>query len=78
MAIAILSFYAGIGVFYKIVSSFSPKKLAIEAVAPAKPVAVNEGVPALDSPAFDSFIGTPAFEALMKDGDQLAKLLESA
>lgn len=78
VAIAILSFYGGCGILYKISTLFSSKKPA-PVVEPVKPVATtNDGVPALDSPAFESFVETSAFESLLEDGDQLAKLAESA
>jgi hypothetical protein len=78
VAIAILSFYGGIGLLIKFGSS-SKKPATIEAT-PAAAIAdsTSGSVPALESPAFESFVGTAAFEALLADGDQLAKLLESA
>lgn len=57
----------------------SKKPAPVTEEAPAKPVATtNDGVPALDSPAFESFVETSAFESLLEDGEQLAKLAESA
>jgi hypothetical protein len=60
-------------------SVFSSKKPAVAVIEVAKPTAVtNDGVPAIDTPAFESFVETKAFEALLADGEQLAKLIESA
>jgi hypothetical protein len=58
---------------------FSSKKpAAVVAIVAAPAKQVDGDVPAIDSPAFESFVETKAFEALLADGDQLAKLLESA
>lgn len=78
VAIAILSGYGGIYVLYKISSAFSKKKPVVEPAKPVAAAAPTTGIPALDSPAFDSFLETPAFEQLLESEDQLAKVVESA
>jgi hypothetical protein len=79
VAVAILSFYGGLIALYKISGAlFSSKKPAAVAIVAAPAKQVDGNVPAIDSPAFESFVETKAFEALLADGDQLAKLIESA
>jgi hypothetical protein len=79
VAIAILSFYGGLGVFYKIVSAFSSKKPAAVAV-PVLPSTTEDsaGFPSIESAAFEKFLETSAFEKLLENEDQLTKLAESA
>lgn len=78
MAIAILSFYGGITVLYKIKSALSSKPVVVEE---AKPVSTTEvvttGVPSIESAAFEKFVETDAFAKLLENEDQLTKLMES-
>jgi len=62
---------------YKIKSAISGKA-PVEAEKPiAKVAAPSAGVPAVDSPAFEKFVETAAFEKLLEDEVQLGKLIES-
>jgi len=80
VAIAILSFYGGIVVLYKVKNAISGKKEVVEEAKPTKPAAVAPagGVPPIESPAFEKFVETEAFEKLLENEDQLTKLVESA
>jgi hypothetical protein len=80
VAIAILSFYGGIVVLYKISSAFSRKPAAVEAVKglTTTEVVTTSGVPSIESDAFAQFLETAAFEQLLENEGQLTKLVESA
>jgi hypothetical protein len=77
VAIAILSGYGGLIVLYKIYSAVSGggKKEEVVAIKPAKVEAVTTGVPSIESPAFEKFVETDAFEKLLENEEQLNKLL---
>ena len=79
VAIAILSGYGGLYVLYKISSLFSSKKPIEETKKPEAAASTpTTGIPAVDTPAFATFLETPAFEQLLENEDQLSKALESA
>lgn len=78
VAIAILGGYTGLYVIFKIKSLFS-RKPVVEAVAPVKDDGVvTTGIPAIDSPAFEKFMESIAFEKLLDNDEQLTKAIESA
>jgi len=74
--------YGGIIVLYKIKGAMSgSKKVEEEEPAhapPAKQLTSSMGVPPIDSPEFDKFVGTKAFEQLLENEEQLTSLLEKA
>lgn len=76
VAIAILSFYSGIYVLFKIKSALSGKPKVIEE-APVV-VEATTGVPDIESPAFESFLESVSFEKLLENDEQLVKVIESA
>ena len=77
VAIAILSFYGGLVAVYKISSAFSTKKpVVIEVAKPITEVAPT-GVPSMDSPAFEKFVESEAFELLLSNDEQLNKLMNA-
>lgn len=78
MAIAILSFYGGITVLYKIKSALSSKPVVEVAKPAATTEVVTTGVPSIESAAFEKFVETLAFEKLLENEDQLTKLIESS
>lgn len=78
VAIAILSFYGGIAVLYKIKSALTRKPVVEEAKPVTPTVVVSTGIPSIESEAFEKFVETSAFEKLLENQDALTKLVESA
>lgn len=78
VAIAILSFYGGIAVLFKIKSALTRKPAVVEVAKPAVTEEATTGFPSIESVAFEKFLETSAFEKLLENEDQLAKLAESA
>jgi hypothetical protein len=74
---AILGGYFSIYLLFKISSAFTKKPPVAEKSTVAV-VTVSTGVPSLESPAFEKFVETIAFEQLLENEGQLSKLLESA
>jgi hypothetical protein len=77
VAIAILSFYTGGVILYKISSAISSKPKPIETVVVAKVEAPTTGVPSIESPAFEKWVETDAFTNLLENEEQLKSLVES-
>lgn len=80
MAVAILSAYGGIALIFKLKSALSkPAPIALSA-APATPApsSSSEGMPSIDSPAFEKFVESEAFYKLLENEEQLKLLVESA
>ena len=73
---AILGGYFSIYVLFKIKSAVSGKPKEEEKSVTT--VTITTGIPALDSPDFENFVETDAFEKLLEDEAQLIKLIESA
>jgi hypothetical protein len=65
---------------YKIYSFAKPKKAVPVEAAPAVEAAptTTTGVPSIESPEFEKFVGTEAFEKLLENEKELVKLIESA
>ena len=73
---AIMGGYFGLFVISKGISSMGGKKKAEEpASAPATSSDQSTGIPPVDSPEFDKFLGSEAFEKLLNSDEQLSKLL---
>jgi hypothetical protein len=77
VAIAILSFYGGATILYKITSAITSKPKPIETVVVAKVEAPTTGVPSIESPAFEKWVETDAFINLLENDEQLKNLVES-
>ena len=75
---AILGGYFSIYLLFKLRSAFSKKAPVVEKTPVVEVATVSTGVPAVDSPAFAQFVETSAFEQLLENEGQLAKLVESA
>lgn len=76
VALAIMGGYAGLFVVVKIGSAMGGKKKEEAAPAPAaSSSAPSTGVPSVDSPEFDDFIGSEAFDKLLNSDEQLGKVL---
>jgi hypothetical protein len=79
LSLAILSAYTGGFILYKIKSAMTSKP---DPVVEEKPKTVAEtpstGVPGIESPAFEKFVETDAFQQLLENEEQLKTLLESA
>jgi hypothetical protein len=78
VAIAILGGYFGIFVLVKIKGAISGKPKVEETVTTKVTITTTTGIPALESPEFEKFVETDAFEKLLEDEAQLSKLVESA
>jgi hypothetical protein len=76
VAIAILSFYGGVTVLYKISSAMSSKPVVEEKVV-AKVEAPTTGIPGIESAAFEKWVETDAFTQLLENEVQLTALVES-
>ena len=74
VAIAILGGYAGLIAVVKIGSSLGGKKVEA-APAPATSSGPSTGIPSIDSPEFDTFIASEAFEKLLGSDEELGKVL---
>jgi hypothetical protein len=77
VAIAILSFYGGATILYKITSAMTSKPKAVETVAVAKVEAPTTGVPGIETAAFEKWVETDAFTNLLENEEQLKSLVES-
>ena len=66
--------YAGLFVVAKIGSAMGGKKKEAPAVSPAS-TGPSTGVPSIESPEFDSFLGSEAFEKLLSSDEQLGQVL---
>jgi hypothetical protein len=77
VAIAILSFYGGVTVLYKITSALTSKPKPVETVAVAKVEAPTTGVPGIETAAFEKWVETDAFTNLLENEEQLKSLVES-
>ena len=73
VALAIMGGYAGLVVVAKIGSSMGKKKEA--PVAAPVSTGPSTGVPSIDSPEFDSFLSSEAFEKLLSSDEQLGQVL---
>ncbi len=78
VSIAILSGYFGLYLLSKVFSALSKKKPVEEKVAIIADAVESSGVPSIESSAFEKFVETLAFEKLLENEIQLAKLIESA
>jgi hypothetical protein len=77
VAIAILSFYGGSIVLYKIAGALTGKPKAIETEVVAKIEAPTTGVPGIETEAFEKWVETDAFTNLLENEEQLKSLVES-
>jgi hypothetical protein len=75
---AILGGYFSIYLLYKLRCAFTKKPPVVEKAPVVEVATVNTGVPSVESPAFEQFVETSAFEQLLENEGQLAKLVESA
>ena len=67
--------YAGLFVVAKIGSAMGGKKKEAPAVAAPASTGPSTGVPSIESPEFDSFLGSEAFEKLLSSDEQLGQVL---
>jgi hypothetical protein len=77
VAIAILSFYGGATILYKITSALTSKPKPVETVAVAKVEAPTTGIPGIETAAFEKWVETDAFTNLLNNDKQLEALVES-
>jgi hypothetical protein len=77
VAIAILSFYGGGVILYKITSALTSKPKPVETVAVTKVEAPTTGVPGIETAAFEKWVETDALEKLLSNDKQLEALVES-
>lgn len=75
VALAIMGGYAGLFVVVKIGGAMGGKKKEEPAPAPVASSAPSTGVPSIESPEFDEFLGSEAFEKLLSSDEQLGKVL---
>lgn len=75
LALAIMGGYAGLFVVVKIGGAMGGKKKEEPAPAPVASSAPSTGVPSIESPEFDEFLGSEAFEKLLSSDEQLGKVL---
>jgi hypothetical protein len=73
VAVAILGGYAGLFVLVKIGSAMGGSKA--EEAAPAASSAPSTGIPSIESPEFDEFLGSEAFEKLLSSDEEFGKVL---
>ena len=81
VAMAILGGYTGMIVLYKMSSAIGGKKKVPEAapaVVAATTKSTTEGIPSIESPEFNAFLESIAFEKLLENDESLAKVIESA
>lgn len=74
---AILSGYFGAFLLYKLYSMMSGSK-AEEVAAPVKAAPATGGVPDVDSPEFEAFVGSEAFIKVLENEEQLMGWIKKA
>lgn len=79
MSFAILSGYVGLFTLFKIKSALTGSKEEEPVKVVESTITItSSGVPGIESPEFEKFLETEAFEKLLENDSALAKVVESA